>query len=383
MNDSGIGRLARVILVASLLATTASLCYAAKKPRWDPAYEARVGRETAAEVDQSYNRVDDPAAQAKVQRMVDTIAANTPRPEVRYDVRLVQEKEPGPEPEVNAFSLPGGIVYVTKGLLDTVESDHELAGVLAHEIAHNVTYDGLEQARRASNIFKGEVAAVLGAVLVGGLDNELWSQVMQAGMLVRYGILGGYSINMETQADAHAVDYMLNTPWTPVGLLTFMERLAADEMQNPVGEQGVFQTHPLSSQRVEQLIKQLRNEGVDINRRETTRWARPEVAPGEMGGRPVQKVVWNGETIYTCEDAQRAAQIANGLGDALAQGAGSYSFTTRNRGGVYMLLASGEPIIEVSAADASLAGVAPAKVAESAQRAIQRALVREQLARRY
>lgn len=270
------------------------------RPRFDPKYERKVGEETAAEVDKEYDRVDDKDAVAKLQAMADTIARYTPRPDVKYEIRLVKEKKPGPEPEVNAFSLPGGIIYVTQGLLTHVQSDHELAGILAHEIAHNCNYDGLIQGQRASRIFRGEMAAVLAAILIGGVDNDAWAQVMQAGILYRTGVLGGYSIDMERRADRQAVQFLVKTSYDPVGLLTFMERLAAEERRNPPGELGIYQTHPLSTERVQYLIEAIEAAGRPVNRRHTANWDKPRVEAREINGKGAWAVVFQDEVIFAC-----------------------------------------------------------------------------------
>ena len=210
----------RVALCALLLASMA-LAAAADEPRFSEEYEKRVGQEAAHQVESEYKPYEDAEALAKLTAMVAEIAAASARPTVQYDVRLIDTDE------VNAFSLPGGIIYVTKGLLQAVQSDDELAGVLAHEVAHNCTYDALIQADRNKDLFTGSVAAAIAAILLGGNSNTV-STVLVAGEYVRQGVLGGYSVEMERAADKHSVDYMLGTSYNPVGLLTFMGRLAAE-----------------------------------------------------------------------------------------------------------------------------------------------------------
>lgn len=376
---------------AAVLVLCVGASVAADTPRYDPEYEARVGREVAAEVDRSYERVDNPETLEKLQNMADVIGANTPRPQVQYDVRLVREKQPGPKPEVNAFSLPGGIIYITEGLLDAVHSDHELAGVMAHEIAHNVTYDGLVQAERANRIIRGELAAILATILVGGIESDAWGHVMQAGMFYRHGVLGGYSIEMERAADIAAVRYLMGTPWDPVGLLTFMERLAAEERRSPPREMGIFKTHPLSVDRVSYLIRTLQDRGVTINRRRTAQWDRPQVEEREVNGKPAQVVVFQGQVVFACpepadEPAQareRAERIAAALTEALAEGAQAFHFAPGKRDGRPALLAGGDPLFVVNETDAALLGKTPEEVVKNAHTALRAAFSREALARMY
>jgi Zn-dependent protease with chaperone function len=435
------GRLWLAAVVVAILACAIAHADGAK-PRFDPKYERKVGEETAAQVDKEYDRVDDKDAVAKLQLIADTIAQHTPRPDVKYEIRLVKEKKPGPEPEVNAFSLPGGIIYVTKGLLSAVQSDHELAGILAHEIAHNCNYDGLVQGERAAKIFRGEMAAVLAAILIGGINNDAWAQVMQAGLLYRTGVLGGYSIEMERRADQNAVQFLLQTPYDPVGLLTFMERLAAQERRNPPGELGIYQTHPLSTERVEYLISALESAGRPINRRHTANWDKPKVEARTINGKRAWAVVFQEEVIFACTPGppvavppkpeaekpagsasgvkassdktpkaagqapaapsaeagappaasaeptleapvaaarERAQAVAAALTAALADGAQSYSFSTGESEGKPALLANGQPVFVVDPADAELWGVPAAEVARLGYDALRRALARERL----
>lgn len=360
-------------------------------PRWSAEYEKEIGDKAAAQVDAEYDRVDSAEAIARLQNMADVIGRQTARPDVKYDVRLVKEKSPGPEPQVNAFSLPGGIVYVTEGLLKKVSSDHELAGVMAHEITHNVNYDALVQAQRAGSIVKGEIAAVLAAILIGGVQNDAWIKVMQMGMLTRQGILGGYSIEMEKRADCGAVAAMLKTPWDPVGLLTFMEQLAAEERRNPPIDMGVYKTHPLSIERVNYLTAALEDAGLEINRRKTGRWEKPTVEQREINGKQAFAVLFLGEQVFACDTPaegaagaqERAEAVRARLTEALAAGAETYDFATSGPGEKPSLLAFGAPIITVEDADAALLGKPAEEVARDAYAAMRRALAREMLDRMY
>jgi Zn-dependent protease with chaperone function len=401
MSKWGLHLQLRVWRAGLLALVCAAPLWAATPPRFDPKEEAQVGKEAAAEVDKAYDRVDNKEAAAKIQKMADLICAKTPRSDVKYQVRLVKEKKPAketptkgkkpPEEEVNAFSLPGGYIYVTQGLLKEVQSDDELAGVLAHEITHNVNYDGMVQAQRASKVFKGELAAVLASILLGGINNPAWFEVMQAANLAGTGVLGGYSIEMEKRADRDAVQYMLGTPYDPVGLLTFMERLAAKERRDPRSPMGVFQTHPLSVERVQYLTESLEADGLTINRRKTTRWQKPLAEQRKQDGKDVWQVLFQGETIFICSAPtaqfktaqERATHISDALTEALANGAESYSFATGTSDGKPALLANDKAIVVAEAADVAAPAGSPLDVVRNSYQAMRRALVREGLARLY
>ncbi|MGD9497226.1 MAG: M48 family metalloprotease [Armatimonadota bacterium] len=347
---------------------------------WSPAEEKRVGAEAAAQVEAEYKRYEDPEVTAKLTEMVSIIAAASSRPDVTYEVRLLDTDI------VNGFSLPGGIIYVTKGLLNEVQSDHELAGVLAHEIAHNCTYDALRQAESHKKLFMGSTAATIAAILLGATTDTI-STVLLAGDLITRGVLGGYSVAMERNADAHAVEYLLKTPYNPVGLLTFMERLAADWRAGPQIDPGYERTHPDPPVRVQELAERLYRAGVDINPRATTQWERPKAEEVEVDGQKVVRVVLWGEEIFRVltpgPEAEtpmaRAEAIVARLTALLEAGMQRFEIEVGDNGGNPAVMGRGEVILTVYPEDAAAQGVEQAALAEQAHLALRLALRIEQL----
>ncbi len=351
-------------------------------PLYSEAYEKRVGVEAAQQVESEYTRYEDEEASAKLVTMVGEIAAASGRPDVAYDVRLIDTDQ------VNAFSLPGGIIYVTKGLLASVQSDHELAGVLAHEIAHNCTYDALIQADNNKDLFTGSVAAAIAAILLGA-NTDTVSTVLIAGEYIRRGVLGGYSIDMELAADAHAAEYLLGTSYNSVGLLTFMSRLAAEWRREPQIDRGVFETHPNPADRVGALAEQLYRAGVEINPRATTQWERPKAEEVEEDGQQVVRVVLWGEEIFRVmapgPDAEtpmaRAEAIAQRLTALLEAGLRSYQLSVGDSDGNPAVGACGEVVVTIYPEDAEAQGADQAALAEQVEAAICAALFAERLDR--
>lgn len=367
------------VLLASLLVATASAPVLGKT--WDPKKERELGQQVTVEVEKQYKRYDDPEALKRIQDILAAIVPHTPRPDVQYDVRLLDTKE------VNAFSIPGGFIYVTKGLLEAVQSDHELAGVLAHEIAHNSHYHALVQAERSRKLFMGALGAALVAIILGA-GSDVVATTAQAGLYVRQGILSRYSIDMEREADRDATRYLLASNYNPVGILTFMERLARDERRAMPPDPGVFQDHPLSNERVAMLIEELTAAGVVINRRATINWRKPEVTEVEVPGREEKApaVAWWGKTIFVFvgpdPDVQRAraADFHERLTAALAKGAGRPNFTIDQVEGGVALLAYGEALLIVTPDDAAAQGKEPALLAREALDALCAALTEERFA---
>jgi Zn-dependent protease with chaperone function len=350
--------------------------------RWSAETEKKLGAEAAAEIEKKWKVYEDKPALAKLQAMADEIVKLTVRPDVKYVVKLLDMAE------ANAFSIPGGTVYVTKGLLKDAQSDDELAGVLAHEIAHNTNYDSLDGADKDKKLFMGSAAAALAAILVGA-RSDMVGGVLAAGDFVRRGVLSGYSIDIESRADKNGMAYMLKTHYNAVGLLTFMERLAAEEHGRPHVVLGVFQDHPISADRCRAMIGYLDEAGVDINRRATTKWEKPVVEEAKIGEKPGVRVKLWGETILETACAgdcatvkDRGNKVADALTTALAAGIEEYDVRAGKSGGKPCLLARDLTVFYPVAEDAP-AGKAAEDVAQSSASALKRALYNESLKRIY
>lgn len=369
----------KTMRVAMGLLLVFCLALPAGAAKWDPKKEREIGEKVCAEVDKEYKRLEDEAALQRVKEIVDSVAANSDRPEVQYDVRLVDSTE------VNAFSIPGGFIYVTKGLLDAVQSDDELAGVLAHEIAHNCTYDALEQAQRSQKLFLGALSAALATVVLGA-DRDVSVVTAQAGLYVRQGVLSRYSLEVEARADDNAVRYLLKSKYNPVGLLTFMERLAQEERRRMPPDQGVFETHPLSRTRVASLIEKITDVGVTVNRRAVIKWQKPEVKEVDAAGGKWPAVTWWEQTIFVvvgpdAEQAKTRAEETNQkLTEVLQAGAKRSDFTLEAADQGLALVAKGEPVLVITQADAQAQQTTVDKLADDALTALRRALTRERFA---
>jgi len=369
--------------LALALGLAAGLAAGANGERYSAEYEQRIGREAAAQVEKQYTRYEDADALAKLNAMVTEIAQASGRPDVVYDVRAIDTDE------VNAFSLPGGIIYATRGLLADVQSDHELAGVLAHEIAHNCTYDALIQADRNKDLFTGSVAAAIAAILLGGSSDAV-STVLVAGEYVRQGVLGGYSVEMEAAADAHAVEYMLKTSFNPMGLVTFMGRLAAKWRADAEAlDPGVFRTHPDPTDRVIELKELLSDASVDMNPRATTQWEHPVAEQVEVDGQQVTQVTLQGQVIFrvlvpgpSCETVEaRAEAIVQRLTEVMAAGLQRFEVRVGDDAGNPTLEARGQTILTAYPEDAEAQDAEQMGLARRAQEALKLALRTEELNR--
>jgi len=172
-----------------------------------------------------------------------------------YVFKIVDDKD------VNAYCMPGGFVYVNKGLLEMVRSDDELAGVLAHEVAHAAHHHILrllkEQSKIQNVILPVQLLSLLAAFSGRGNTAYDAANVWQATQLYTIAKTNTYGIEAEKDADQTGVRIMLKSKYNPVGLYSFMIRLAALERRKLAFDLGIFRTHPAGEERVEAAKKLL------------------------------------------------------------------------------------------------------------------------------
>ena len=280
-------RRARLVVVGAVWLAAGS---AGAVPPGSTPREIELGQEAAEDIEKSMELVDDEEKLAKLQKMLDEIAIVTPRPEIRYKPHIVST------PIVNAFVVPGGWVYVTTGLLDTVESDDELAGVLCHEIAHNVDQHAIRRMREAPKGL-GLLQLASLAALVIGRSPEAALLASVAANAITAAVLNGYTVPAEVEADADGLEYMVRTSYNPTGFLTFMERMAGGAGKFFEEELGYDRTHPLTRDRVHAAKERLEELGIPIRRRLVTRAPQPEAHPIEIDAKPVTEITFEGKRL--------------------------------------------------------------------------------------
>lgn len=215
--------------------------------------EIRLGRDAHAEIVKQFGGAyADPELQAYVQRVGARLAANSHRGALEYHFTVLDS------PEVNAFALPGGYVYITRGLLAYLNSEAEMAAVLGHEIGH-VT------ARHSVRQISGTRAAQIGYSIGSIFVPELRSQVGQGLFNVLGGaITSGYGREHELEADRLGAEYLARSGYDPQAMLMvlgvlkdqelFERQLAREEGREPKIYHGVFASHPSSDQRLQEVV---------------------------------------------------------------------------------------------------------------------------------
>jgi len=222
--------------------------------------ETRVGAEQHRQVLADYGRLDNPRLQAYVDGIGQRLAKASQRPDLPWTFTVLDS------PEINAFALPGGYIYVTRGILAQVQDEAELAGILGHEIGHVTARHGAQRATKQQTAGLGVLAAtVLGAVLesqgAGGLG-QVASQVSQN---VAAGYIASYSREQELQADRLGAEYLAGNRYDPrnvvevLQMLQDQERFATDiaqaEGRAPQQRNDWLASHPSNDQRVREAAK--------------------------------------------------------------------------------------------------------------------------------
>ncbi len=217
--------------------------------------EQKLGKKLSEIIEKEHEVVEDSQKNLLIRQIGNKLAKSSEMREMQFHFRIL--KEDGP----NAFSIPGGYIYVTYDLFDYVQSDDELAGILSHEIAHIIHNHALKQTRDNTKFTLLTILAVL-------LTRE--PDVGVLGKLTTITLLNQYSREYEEEADLTALDLLIKTRYNPVGFLTFLERLYTREMFKPELHLGIFQTHPETENRINYVKDKLKERGIDIDRRATT-----------------------------------------------------------------------------------------------------------------
>ena len=217
--------------------------------------EQKLGKKLSEDIEKKYEVVEDLNQNSLITEIGNKLAKASELKAMNYHFKILNIDGP------NAFSIPGGYIYVTYDLFDYVQSDDELAGILAHEIAHVIHNHALKQTRDNTKFTLLTILAVL-------LTRE--PDVGVLGKLTTITLLNQYSREYEEEADLTAIDLLIKTGYNPVGFLTFLERLYTREMFKPEINLGIFQTHPETENRINYVKDKLKERGIDIDRRATT-----------------------------------------------------------------------------------------------------------------
>jgi len=198
--------------------------------------EIAMGRQLAAEIERQVKLNEDPTINEYVNRVGQNLVRNSDA-KVPFTIKVVESDE------INAFALPGGFFYVNTGLILAADDESELAGVMAHEIAHVAARHGTKQASKAELINFASIPLIF----MGGVGGFALRQA--AGFLIPMQFLQ-FSRKDESEADYLGVQYLYKTGYDPVAAVSFFEKLQAQETVKPGTVSKLFSTHPPTGDRI-------------------------------------------------------------------------------------------------------------------------------------
>ena len=253
----------------------------AKKQTTDEQFQAELqkdkkqGKEASDYYDRTYPESKNAAAYDRVKRIGEELAlianatpikatwGDTRFAQFEYKFKLVQSKD------INAFSLPGGYIYVFEGLVDFVQSDDELAGVLAHEITHASERHVAFLEKESSKLSKIQIPLILASILTGGVASGLGVGLFGS-VYAGTAITNGWGQKAEESADYGGFQYLTASRYNPTAMITFMERLSLKDYIYSGPEVGIFRTHPPSKFRAEKIEEYMTLRKIPIQRSRVT-----------------------------------------------------------------------------------------------------------------
>jgi MAF protein len=210
--------------------------------------EVKMGQAIDRQIGKEIKSTPDPLQQKRVEEIGKKIAAVSDRKEIDYHFRVLDEDE------VNAVSLPGGYVYVYRGLLDKIDNDDELACILAHEVGHIVARHSIKklQAMQSYTILRVLVAVAPGTAEAGSAADAAFLQ-----------FLLGYSRQDELLADQLGARYAKLAGYNPQGMISFLTKLQDINRRMPSRGYSYYKTHPYVPDRI-RVVKQELGERMDF-----------------------------------------------------------------------------------------------------------------------
>ncbi|MDE3136732.1 MAG: M48 family metalloprotease [Acidobacteriota bacterium] len=240
--------LALVATLAIGLAPAVSADRTRLQPGWDlfsPEQDIQIGKRLAAEVPKQMTLLNDPRVDNYLNEIGRTLVPHAPGFKYPYEYRCVNSAA------INAFALPGGYIYINRGVIEAASTESELAGVMAHETAHVALRHGTSQASKAY------IAEIPAALLSGWLGNNsgLGSAIVQMTTgFVMNSVFLKYSREDESQADVLGTQILYDSGYDPRALARFFEMIQAKSKSQPI---EFFSDHPNPEHRVERVMEEV------------------------------------------------------------------------------------------------------------------------------
>ena len=333
---------APLLLAALIIACCASFSTAAAKSK--PASpeptsktiprENKIGKKVSAQLEKEIPRVLDPSQEAKLAVIASKLTPYLQR-DLNYNVRIIEMKEP------NAFSLPGGQTYITTGMLNFLKSDAEIAAVLAHEFVHADRAHGIVQAARNNRLSLLTIAGIIAATQ-GAPEAMIMAQAVQTAAINRY------SIELEKEADERGIDVLRKAGYNPAAMLTMMERLRVEHLKHDAVDPGIYQTHPDEQERVKAALKYMKDNGIEVQRKDVVQMLNLDVvkASGDV------RLTVDGAALFSLRETPEAVnfltEMEKRLDESLELELAPYDIQTAELDGGEVLMIKGKVLVRSS-----------------------------------
>jgi len=205
--------------------------------------EIKIGKQYSMQVENSVKMVQDPVVTEYVNRIGQNLVRNSDA-KVPFTIKVIDSDE------INAFALPGGFFYVNSGLIMAADEEAELAGVMAHEIAHVCARHQMRQLTRANIAQLGSLPLIF---MGGGIGYGLYEA---AGLGLPLTFMK-FQRNFEAEADYLGVQYMYKTGYDPQAFISFFEKIQAKEKKKPGAVAKAFASHPQTPDRIEKSQQEI------------------------------------------------------------------------------------------------------------------------------
>ena len=200
--------------------------------------EVQMGQEYAQQINAQLPIVQDPELNRYINVLGDSISRLTSRRDLDWHFFIVDSKE------VNAFAVPGGFVYVNRGLIERADKMDEVAGVLAHEIGHVVRRHTVKQMEKAQG---ANIGITLACVLTGVCNSQVAGAAIQIG---GGALFARFSRQDEAEADQEGFNNVVRAGISPEGMVSMFRKLLEERKSRPAGVEAWFITHPLEEDRI-------------------------------------------------------------------------------------------------------------------------------------
>jgi Zn-dependent protease with chaperone function len=226
------------------------------KNKYTPQQDVELGREAAAEVRKQYPIIHDERISAYLTKLGNRLVAAAPaelkQPVYEYSFTPVNLKE------INAFALPGGPMFVHRGMIDSAETEGEVAGVMAHELSHVLLRHGTANATKAQSpwLQLGQIAGMVGGAVVGGAAGSAIAQTSQLGA---GALMLRYSRDFEKQADLLGTQIMARAGYDPRDLAHMFETIEHEAASSGGNSPQWLSDHPNPGNRTEYINEEARH----------------------------------------------------------------------------------------------------------------------------